>query len=810
MQRAIGKPTTGQGGRAPQRQTSIGVPWRGRSLLFVALALIVTWFGCGSASAQLGLLGAKPASATQSATAVDPEAEVKAASEALARVLADPAARALFLKQLQSATARGAAQPGPGSESAAASLIPEDIAAHVDALTSSIGRDVSDIAQRTLAGLLNLRALFDGSVSVDWASLLDRTKTTAVMIVIAIATTTLLRALAQLPLVYLNRRATHRLPWQRLLIGAAAALVDFMPSVIALLVMIGVALKMNGSTRLGFVEAQFAAGYVAAEVARQVFRIIFRWRHRHLRLLPCPDAFARYWSSRASALASFVAYGLLFVAPTVSYLVAFRLGVGLRMAIVVAATVTAIMLILRNRHSVRDQLVDASNLVKGKTLTKILVRIAGIWHVQLIAYLLTGFVVWSTRPADALRFMLWATFWSIVAIVVGSLIMRFTRQTGSGGVRLPDSLKSNLPMLERRVNLFVPTMVAAFRIATAIIVFFTILNAWALVDLSRWIEDAGNAGMIHRFVAALIVLVLIIAGWLAATSWIEYQLNPQSGRDMQARTRTLFSLLSNALTVVFAAIGLMLVLSELGVDIAPLIAGAGVVGLAVGFGSQKLVQDIITGAFIQLENAMNEGEVVTAAGISGVVEKLTIRSVGLRDLSGVYHVIPFSSVDSVSNFMRGFAFHVEELGIAYREDVGQVKQLMFDAFDRLQETSHKIHILAPLDMQGVISLGDNAVTIRARIKTSPGQQWSVGRAYTELLKSVLDENGVDIPFPQRTVWFGQPKTGEAPPLTFTGRVRPARPPAASRSTAAPNDDGASDLTPAQTLDVPRSPEHDHN
>ncbi|MBZ9934848.1 mechanosensitive ion channel [Mesorhizobium sp. BR1-1-16] len=809
MDSAIGERATNHGSRAPERQACARTAWPGHALLLVVVALIALAGGCGGARAQLNLQSAPSTTSTQS-TKADPQAEVKAVSEALARVLADPTARDLFLKQLQNAATPAAAQPDESSKSAASSLIPVDIAADVDALTASIGQDVSDIAQRTLAGLLNLRAIFDGSVSVEWSSLLDRTQITAAMIVIAVVLTTLLRAMAQWLLAYLDQRAAHRRRWQRLLIGAVAALVDFVPTVIALFAMIGVGLKMTGSTRLGFVETQFAAAYVASEIARQVLRIIFRRRYRHLRLLPCPDGFAQYWSGRASALVSFVGYGLLFVGPTVSYVIAFRLGIGVRMAIVVAATLTAIILILRNRHSVRDQLVEASNTVKSRALAQILIRMSGIWHVLLIAYLLTGFVVWSTRPADALRFMLWATLWSMVSIIVGALVMRFTRQAGSSGVRLPDSLKTSLPMLERRVNLFVPTMVAAVRIATAVVVFFAVLNAWALVDLSGWVTDAGNAGMIRRLGAALIVLLLMIAGWLAATSWIEYQLHPHSGRDMRARTRTLFSLLSNALTIVFAAIGLMLVLSELGVDIAPLIAGAGVVGLAVGFGSQKLVQDIITGAFIQLENAMNEGEVVTAGGISGVVERLTIRSVGLRDLSGVYHVIPFSSVDSVSNFMRGFAFHVEELGVAYREDVGEVKQLMFDAFDRLQETPHKAHILAPLDMQGVISLGDNAVTIRARIKTSPGQQWSVGRAYTELLKTVLDEHGVDIPFPQRTLWFGQPKSGEAPPLTFTGRVREARPAATRRSGQAEREDGAADLTPAQTLDVPRSPEHEEN
>ena len=141
-------------------------------------------------------------------------------------------------------------------------------------------------------------------------------------------------------------------------------------------------------------------------------------------------------------------------------------------------------------------------------------------------------------------------------------------------------------------------------------------------------------------------------------------------------------------------------------------------GLAIGFGAQKLVQDIISGVFIQLENAMNVGDVVGAGGITGVVERLTLRSVSLRDLSGVYHIIPFSSVDAVSNYMRTFSFHVEEVGIAYKENVSDGKAAMQEAFDRLMQTEHKPDILAPLEMHGVTGLGDSAVLIRARIKTA--------------------------------------------------------------------------------------------
>ena len=227
----------------------------------------------------------------------------------------------------------------------------------------------------------------------------------------------------------------------------------------------------------------------------------------------------------------------------------------------------------------------------------------------------------------------------------------------------------------------------------------------------------------------------------------------------------MLTLLKNAVTILLFIITIMFVLSEIGIDIAPLIASAGVFGLAIGFGAQKLVQDIITGIFIQFENAINVGDIITVGGTTGVVERLTIRSVSLRDLNGVYHIVPFSSVDMVSNFMRGFAYFVCDMGIAYRESVDDAKQAMFDAFAELRQNPDvNRDILEDLQWQGLHAFGDSAVILRARIKCVGGKHLAVGRAYNEVLKRVFDERGIEIPFPHQTIYFGEDKQGKAPPL----------------------------------------------
>jgi len=188
-----------------------------------------------------------------------------------------------------------------------------------------------------------------------------------------------------------------------------------------------------------------------------------------------------------------------------------------------------------------------------------------------------------------------------------------------------------------------------------------------------------------------------------------------------------------------------------------------VLGLAIGFGSQKLVQDIITGIFIQFESAINVGDVITVSGTTGTVERLTIRSVSLRDLHGAYHIIPFSSVDMVTNFMRDFAYFVCDMGVAYRENTDEVRDAMMDAFDELAgDDAVASKLLGRMEWMGVTTFGDNAVTVRTRLKTRPGAQWATGRAYNAIVKRIFDERGIEMPFPHRTIYFGEDKNGEAP------------------------------------------------
>jgi small-conductance mechanosensitive channel len=273
-----------------------------------------------------------------------------------------------------------------------------------------------------------------------------------------------------------------------------------------------------------------------------------------------------------------------------------------------------------------------------------------------------------------------------------------------------------------------------------------------MIDVRGWLESQVGLQVTTSIISVALILLVAFALWLSMTSFVDFRLNPEYGKVATSREVTLLSLLRNAATIALIVLTLMFSLSEIGLNIGPLLASAGVLGLAIGFGAQKFVQDIITGIFIQFENAINVGDVITVGGTTGTVEKLSVRSVSLRDAQGTFHIIPFSSVNMVSNFTREFSYSVCDMGVGYKENVEHVKKAMHDAFDLLMEDPETaISILGPLEWFGINSFGDNAVVLRTRIKTIPGKQWSIGRAYNGYLKTVFDERNIEIPFPQRVV-----------------------------------------------------------
>ncbi len=770
------------------------------------LALILVLALPLGASAQT-LPGLSPAAQPADAASTSPSVTSPASAKALVDILKDDAARAALIGELEKL-----AQPEAGdavtppadastTEPADTPVVP--LAREIGSVTQDLSRQVVDVVLKIGHGLGNLTRLFDGSAAVNWESVQEQGLALAILVVFAFATLTVARFLARFPLGAVERAATGKpLPRRVLWIGLAL-FIDWAVIGIAWFGTSAYAIAASGGGRIDLMQSLFIDAFVVIEFLKSCLASVLQYRRPALKLFNLEPATARFWYLWLSRLISFLGYGVLVAHPLVNKAIGFSVGIGFRLAVVLITLIGATVLVSVKREEVRNGLFPLLEPVKSSVLRTILALLIHGWHVIVIIYLAVAFVLWVSRPFDAVDYMAWATVETVFAIVVGGLVDSLLSHAISDGIRLPADVKKTLPLLEARLNMMVPLFFRAVRVLLVAIVMAVLLQSWGVIDLLAWFQSDGGTEVVGRVLSAAIILLAAGGIWLAASSWVEYRLNPSLGRITNARTRTLLSLFRNAFSIVLVIIAAMLTLSQLGVDIAPLVAGAGVVGLAVGFGSQKLVQDIITGAFIQFENAMNEGDVVTVAGITGAVDRLTIRSVGIRDLDGVYHIIPFSSVTSVSNAMRGFSFHVAVMDVAYKEDIEAVKVAMQEAFDRLMESPRGAVVLDPLEMHGIVAFGPSSISVRARIKTLPGEQWATGRLYNEILKQVFDERGIEIPFPQTKVWFAEDggAAGVAPP----GAPAVAH---ASQSEVARADRPAKPGSPAKTLEMPRNDDDD--
>jgi moderate conductance mechanosensitive channel len=197
------------------------------------------------------------------------------------------------------------------------------------------------------------------------------------------------------------------------------------------------------------------------------------------------------------------------------------------------------------------------------------------------------------------------------------------------------------------------------------------------------------------------------------------------------------------------------ILNRIGFDVRPLLAGAGIIGLAVGFGSQELVRDIISGMFIIFENQIRKGDVAIINGTGGLVERIGLRTITLRDVSGVVHIIQNGKINSISNMTKEWSAMVFDIGVAYKEDVTKVMEIMKKVGDELYEDPEfRSNIVEPLEVMGLDKFADSALIIKARIKTKPIMQWTVGREYRKRLKEAFDKYGIEIPFPHLSVYWG--------------------------------------------------------
>jgi small-conductance mechanosensitive channel len=499
--------------------------------------------------------------------------------------------------------------------------------------------------------------------------------------------------------------------------------------------------------------------YIASRIIMAAARMLLSPASTHLRILPVADetaAYATIWLRRI-VLVLVTSYavaeaGLQFGLPWSAY------DSILRMALLLV-TLFLVIIILQNKQAVSD-LLRAPELAEGEEPDRarrffrmLRDRAADIWHLVAIAWLMAAWGVWALEIQNGFWRLLKVSFSTILILSLAKLSDMALRRVIARAFRVTPELSARYPGLEARANRYLPVLKGSASFAICGIALLFLLESWGLEAFAWFGQGKLGNRLVSSLVSIALTITLALVIWEGINAAIQRHLERLS-RDAKvaqsARVRTLLPMLRTALLAVILIFVTLSTLSELGVNVAPLIAGAGVIGIAVGFGSQKLVQDVITGIFLLFEDAVAVGDVVQLGGLSGVVEQLSIRSIKLRAVDGSLHIIPFSAVTSVTNQTRDFAFAVIDVSIDYSEDTDRVAEVLRGiAAEMRQDSRWRPVIRDDLDVMGVDKLGDSGVIMRVRLKTDPAQRWAVAREMNRRIKRRFDELGIDIPYPHQ-------------------------------------------------------------
>ncbi len=269
----------------------------------------------------------------------------------------------------------------------------------------------------------------------------------------------------------------------------------------------------------------------------------------------------------------------------------------------------------------------------------------------------------------------------------------------------------------------------------------------------------------HGIRLLMIIVIILVLNFMlkfGIKKFVQFYLSDeQEGSEKGKRVRTMARVLKIVGAILLLGTGIIMVLSEIGIDIVPVLASLGIGGLAIGFGAQSLVKDVITGFFLLFEDQMRVGDVVEAAGKSGLVEKVGLRVLVLRDFSGNRIIIPNSEITQVINMTYEYSRYAFELGVAYKEDVDKVMEVIKAVGDELRQDP----VLGPditeaIEIMGLDQFGDSAIVIKGRLTTKPIRQWAIGREFNRRIKIAFDEQGIEIPFPHTTVYMGDNQASE--------------------------------------------------
>ena len=394
-------------------------------------------------------------------------------------------------------------------------------------------------------------------------------------------------------------------------------------------------------------------------------------------------------------------------------------------------------------------------------------RVAGLWHYLAIVLDLALWAVWALNIRNGYSLLLQYFAGTIAVALITRLATIAVLSLIDRGFRIGPDILQRFPGLETRANRYLPLLRKIVSAVIAFIGFVALLEVWG-VDAIVWFYG-GQIGSRLVSAAATIGIAALAAAviWEASNALMDRQLNVLSreGRFARAaRLRTFQPMLRTALLCLIVAVVGLTALSEIGVNVAPLLAGAGIVGIAIGFGSQKLVQDLITGLFLLLENTVQVGDNVSVSGLSGTVENVSIRTIRLRAADGSVHIVPFSAVTTITNSSRGAGNAVVSVNVSYKEDTDRAGQILRDIVTEMRrEPEYRQAIRDDLELWGIDKVDGSMVSIVGQIRCTDSGRWPVQREFNRRMKRRFQERGIEIASAGQTILIQTPAPDDAAP-----------------------------------------------
>ncbi|MCU6670736.1 mechanosensitive channel protein [Enterobacteriaceae bacterium H4N4] len=710
--------------------------------------ILLLLFSLFCTPAQAVALPGMPASTTQTTPPAEPDAEQKkAAYSALADVLENDASRNELITQLRSVAATPPEAPVP-------TITPPAIAEQKTVLenVTDVSRHYGEALSSRFAQLYrNLIGSPHKAFNPDTFShaarqfLMLAGSVFAFFWLVRLCAWPLYRKMGS----WGRKRNRERSSWFHLpLMITSAFIIDLL--LLALTLFVGQVLSENmnaGNPTIAFQQALFLNAFALIEFFKAILRLIFCPRVPDLRPFVIDDRTARYWALRLSVLSGLIGYGLTVAVPIISNQINVQFGALANVLIMLGITVWALYLIFHNKHAITAGLLHLAD--RSLAFFSLFIRaFALVWHWLACAYFIVLCFFSLFDPGNSLKFMMGATFHSLAIVGIGAFISGLLSRWIAKTVTLSPQIQRSYPELQKRLNGWISASLKVARILTVCVAIMMLLSAWGLFDFWNWLHNGAGEKTVDILIRIALILFFSAVGWTVLASLIENRLASDiHGRPLpSARARTLLTLFRNALAVVISTITIMIVLSEIGVNIAPLLAGAGALGLAISFGSQTLVKDIITGVFIQFENGMNTGDLVTIGPLTGTVERMSIRSVGVRQDTGAYHIIPWSSITTFANFVRGIGSVVANYDVDRHEDAEKAKAALKAAVDELLEREDiRGLIIGDPSFAGIVGLTSTAFTLRVSFTTQPLKQWTVRFALDSMVKKHFDLADVRMP-----------------------------------------------------------------